>query len=42
MIDSIAMAVFGRTECLDGAPRKVDLGNHAEALDPQELIKRLS
>lgn len=42
MIDGIAMAVFGRTECLDGAPRQVDLGNHAEALDPQELMKRLS
>jgi len=42
LIDSIAIAVFGRTECLEGTPRRVDLGNHAETLDPQELIKRLS
>lgn len=42
MIDSIAMAVFGRTECLDGTPRKVDLGTYAEALDPEDLIHRLS
>lgn len=42
LIDGIAIAVFGHTECLDGMPRQVDLGSHAEALDPQELIKRLS
>lgn len=42
LIDSIAMAVFGRTECLNGAPREVDLGHHAEALDSDDLIHRLS
>jgi hypothetical protein len=42
MIDRIAMAVFGRTEPLEGMPRDVDLGEQAEALDPAELIRRLS
>jgi hypothetical protein len=42
MIDRIAMAVFGRTEPLEGVPREVDLGEQAEALDPVELIRRLS
>ena len=42
LIDSIAMAVFGRTECLDGTPREVDLGHHAGTLDPEDLIHRLS
>jgi len=42
MIDSIAIAVFGRTECLEGTPRKVDLGTYGEARDPADLIHRLS
>lgn len=42
LIDRIAMAVFGRTEYLDGMPREVDLGHHAGALDPEDLIHRLS
>jgi hypothetical protein len=42
LIDRIAMAVFGRTEWLDGSPRSVDLGNYAEAPDPAELMDRLS
>jgi hypothetical protein len=42
LIDRIAMAVFGRTECLDGMPCEVDLGHHAGALDPEDLIHRLS
>ena len=42
MIDSIAVAVFGRTECLEGTPRKVDLGTYGEARDPADLIHRLS
>ena len=41
-IDAIAMAVYGRTEPLEGAPREVDLGEHAEGLGPAELIRRLS
>ena len=39
VIDTIAMAVFGHTEQLDGAPRDIHLG---ESLDPEELIRRLS
>lgn len=42
LIDRIAMAVFGRTEWLDGSPRSVDLGNYAETPDPAELVDRLS
>jgi len=42
LIDRIAMAVFGRTEYLDGTPRQVDLGHHAGARDPEGLIQRLS
>lgn len=42
LIDRIAMAVFGRTEWLDGSPRSVDLGNYAEPPDPAELVDRLS
>jgi len=42
LIDRIAMAVFGRTEWLDGSPRSVDLGNYAETPDPAELMDRLS
>ena len=42
LIDAIEMAVYGRTEPLEGAPREVDLGEHAEGLDPAELIRRLS
>ena len=42
LIDSIAMAVFGRTEYLDGSPRSVDLGNYTDAPDPAELVDRLS
>ena len=42
LIDAIAMAVYGRTEPLEGAPREVDLGEHAEGLNPAELIRRLS
>ncbi len=42
MIDSIAMAVYGRTEPLEGVPREVDLGDHTEGLDPADLIRRLS
>jgi hypothetical protein len=42
LIDRIAMAVFGRTEWLDGSPRSVDLGNYDEAPDPAELVDRLS
>lgn len=42
LIDRIAMAVFGRTEWLDGSPRAVDLGSYTEAPDPAELVDRLS
>ena len=42
MIDRIALAVFGRTETLEGIPREVDLGDRSEGLDPAELIRRLS
>ena len=42
MIDRIAMALFGRTEWLDGAPHEVDLGSYAETPDPAELVDRLS
>jgi hypothetical protein len=42
LIDRIAMAVFGRTEWLDGSLRSVDLGNYTEAPDPAELVDRLS
>jgi hypothetical protein len=42
LIDRIAMAVFGRTEWLDGSPRSVDLGNYTGAPDPAELVDRLS
>jgi len=42
LIDRIAMAVFGRTEWLDGSPREVDLGNYIDAPDPAALVDRLS
>ena len=42
MIDSIAMAVYGRTDPPEGVPREVDLGNQAEGLDPADLIRKLS
>jgi len=42
LIDSIAVAVFGRTEWLGGAPREVDLGNADGGLDPATIIRRLS
>jgi hypothetical protein len=42
LIARIAMAVFGRTEWLDGAPHEVDLGSYAETPDPAELVDRLS
>lgn len=42
LIDRIAMAVFGRTEWLDGSPRSVDLGNYGEVPDSGELVDRLS
>lgn len=41
-IDAVAMAVFGRTEWMEGAPREIDLGGHHEGLDPAEVIRRLS
>jgi hypothetical protein len=42
MIDSVARAVFGRTEWLSETPQKVDLGDHPGGLDPAELVRRLS
>jgi hypothetical protein len=42
LIDRIAMAVFGRTEWLDSAPRTVELGHCSETPDPGDLIDRLS
>jgi hypothetical protein len=42
LIDRIAVAVFGRTEVLDGALREEELGDQAETLDPSEVIRRLS
>jgi hypothetical protein len=42
LIDRIAMAVFGRTEWLDGLTHEVDLGPPETALSPEELIRRLS
>ena len=42
LIDRIAMAIFGRTEWLDGSPRSVDLGNYTGAPNPAELVDRLS
>jgi len=42
MIDSIAMAVYGRTEPLEDVLRDVDLSEHTEGMDPEELIRRLS
>ena len=42
LIDSIAVAVYGRTEWLGGAPHEVDLGNVDGGLDPADLVRRLS
>ena len=42
MIDTIALAVYGRTEMMEEALRDEDLGDRAETLDPGELIRRLS
>lgn len=42
MIDDIAAAIFGRTEFLEGSPRRVDLGHQTVGPDPQELIRWLS
>jgi len=42
LIDSIALAVFGRTEWLGSAPVEVDLGGSDGSLDPEDLVKKLS
>jgi hypothetical protein len=42
LIDAIALAVFGRSERFDDAPRQVVLGDGAESMSPEELMKRLS
>ncbi|GEM_PF-389926 len=42
LIDSIAMAVFGRTEWLGGAPVEVDLGGSDGSMGPDDLVKKLS
>lgn len=42
LIDSIALAVFGRTEWLGSAPVEVDLGGSDGSMGPEDLVKRLS
>jgi hypothetical protein len=42
LIDSIAVAVYGRTEWLGGVPHEVDLGNTDDGLNPADLVRRLS